>query len=88
MGPTNTHFWLLQRMAKTTGVDLVTAYDRDILAPQEWADLVTRCRTCQWAEGCGRFLSEQALTERPLPDNCVNGKALNTIKKALEEAAQ
>lgn len=56
LGDEKDHFWLAQRMAKTTGVDLVEAFDTGALGSQDWADMVTRCRGCSAPEKCGRWL--------------------------------
>lgn len=79
------HYWLVQRMAKATGVDLVQAMDAGVLAQDGWAEIVTRCRGCQWAEGCGRWLDQPVDEERGLPTPCRNRRRLAEIKEQLEE---
>ncbi len=74
------HFWLAQRMAKRTGVDLSTAYETGDLTQNEWSKLVTRCRGCDWAEGCQRFLNAGGAELRPIPVTCENSDTLQRLK--------
>lgn len=48
LGDPRRHYWLLQRMARTAGVDLVAAYDQGRICPQDWAEMVMACRRCRW----------------------------------------
>ena len=86
LGEENEHYWLVQRMAKATGVDLVAAWERDLLKPDDWAAIVNRCRTCQWAEGCARWLNRPIDDTRALPDPCLNNTRLDAIRTRLEES--
>lgn len=86
LGEENAHFWLVQRMAKATGVDLVAAWERDLLDSQDWAAIVGRCRGCQWAEGCGHWLDHSGDVPRDVPDTCLNNTRLERIRARLEES--
>lgn len=88
LGEENEHYWLVQRMAKATGVDLVAAWEQDLLSTEDWAAIVNRCRTCQWAEGCGRWLKETGDGARDLPDPCLNNTRLDQIRSRLEESLE
>ena len=79
------HYWLVQRMAKATGVDLVQALDAGLLTQEDWASIVTRCRGCQWTEGCGDWLDQPIDDTRPFPQPCVNRKRLARIGDRLAE---
>jgi hypothetical protein len=71
------HYWLVQSMAKATGVDLVAATDDGTLAPGAFAAMVERCRGCGWEReggGCSRWLSLQVPGEAKAPKSCVNQK--------------
>ena len=85
LGSETKHFWLVQRMAKATGVDLVGAADADVLSQHDWADIVTHCRGCDWAAGCGKWLNTPKESIQDLPDTCVNRSRLAGIKTELEE---
>ncbi len=85
LGPENEHFWLVQRMAKATGIDLVKAADVDLMTQKDWADIVTHCRGCNWSDGCGRWLDKPREGLRDLPQPCVNRTRLAEIKADLEE---
>ena len=86
LGDENEHYWLVQRMARATGVDLVEATKAGVLSQEEWAGIVTRCRSCQWSEGCQSWLSEPVDEERPFPETCINRKRLAALKTELETA--
>lgn len=88
LGPENEHFWLVQRMAKATGVDLVQAADLNIMTQHDWADIVTHCRGCDWSQSCGRWLKQSQDAERALPENCVNRSRLAEIKAELSEVEE
>ncbi|CUH74685.1 DUF6455 family protein [Tropicibacter naphthalenivorans] len=86
LGEENEHYWLVQRMAKATGVDLVRAWDQGLLTHDDWAAIVTRCRGCRWAEGCDHWLDLPTDADRDLPHSCLNKTRLAKIKATLEES--
>ena len=86
LGPEIEHYWLVQRMAKATGVDLVEAWDRGLLTSEDWAAIITRCRGCQWVEGCDRYLNVPTEATRTAPGPCLNKARLARIKAQLEES--
>ncbi|WP_439124841.1 DUF6455 family protein [Marivita sp.] len=80
LGDTGVHFWLLQRMAKTCGVNTAEAANRGDLDSEAWVDLVQRCRTCQWADGCKRWLeTHRSDLEAKPPTDCVNASLLRLL---------
>jgi len=83
LGEANAHFWLIQRMAKTSGLDLAQAMADGLLAQEEWARMVTRCRGCAWAAGCHEWLdvTDQAAEVPPVP--CLNRARMAEMKAAL-----
>ena len=87
LGDENDHYWLVQRMAKATGVDLVRAVQEGHLSQAGWAGIVTRCRGCTWADGCGHWLNAPVDETRPLPDTCINRKRLAELKDAMQGPA-
>ncbi|MCI5110628.1 MAG: DUF6455 family protein [Marivita sp.] len=76
LGKTGVHYWLVQRMAKTCGVDTARAAEDGDLELEAWADMVQRCRSCQWVDGCERWLSRQRTEAAAPPDDCVNARLL------------
>ncbi len=85
LGETTRHFWLAQRMAKLHDVDLVGAVGRGDLDQEDWARMVTRCRGCDWTEGCDRFLARGEAGE-DLPEGCENRARMARLR-ALQGAA-
>lgn len=71
LGDRNRHYWLAQRMAKTTGADLVKAHQAGALSQEEWAQMVQNCRACDWTEGCARWL-QRTVKADTVPDTCAN----------------
>ncbi|PIV73188.1 MAG: hypothetical protein COW55_13915 [Rhodobacteraceae bacterium CG17_big_fil_post_rev_8_21_14_2_50_65_11] len=74
------HFWLAQSMAKATGVDLVGAMQGGRIAQQDWADMITHCRGCAWAEGCAHWLDAQESGMADVPSDCVNAAVFTGLK--------
>lgn len=86
LGPEIDHYWLVQRMAKATGIDLVQAAEADVMSQQDWAGIVNHCRGCDWAQGCGQWLNRSKDEMRDVPSKCINRSRLAEIKAELEEA--
>lgn len=87
LGETKRHYWLAQKMAKATGADLVAAHQAGDLPQEEWAELVQNCRTCDWTEGCDRWLKEHPEAET-VPETCVNCGRLTELQAEASEGVQ
>lgn len=75
------HFWMVKDMARLAGVDLVEARHEGRLGLQEWADVVTRCRGCQWAEGCSHWMEVKDADElQEVPAACVNRTVFDRLR--------
>lgn len=74
--------WRVLGMADATGTDLVRAYEEGRLSQEDWAETVTRCRGCQWAEGCDAWLDAADGSERPVPQACPNAARFDALKEA------
>lgn len=87
LGSLKRHFWLVKRMAKTTGVDLAQARAEGTLTQKEWAGMVGRCRTCSAPGACAKWLDMAALEggAEVQPAYCENRDRLQSLKK--EDAA-
>ena len=84
LGDETEHYWLVQRMAKATGVDLVRAMEAGLLSQDDWAGIVNRCRGCEWAEGCGQWLGRPVDDTRAFPEPCLNRKRLASLKDKMD----
>ncbi|WP_435138164.1 DUF6455 family protein [Pseudopelagicola sp. nBUS_19] len=85
LGDMNVHFWLLQRMAQATKTDLFGSMQRAQLTQEDWAKMVTKCRRCDWTEGCQRWLElHQQSDVVKAPSNCVNKERFWKLRKASE----
>ena len=87
LGNRHRHYWLLQRMARQTGVDLAAASAAGRLNAQEWAAMVTACRGCDWSRGCEAWLRRgsrrEGATPAVAPEPCRNRRRLALLR--LEE---
>lgn len=86
LGEQRRHFWLLQRMARKTGVDLVRAFDGAAMSGADWAETVRNCRTCDWTEGCEVWLRGGEAAQVP-PKPCRNRARLAVLKVEQEVEA-
>ncbi|MBR9762503.1 MAG: hypothetical protein GYB53_02940 [Rhodobacteraceae bacterium] len=60
-----THYWLMQRMAKSLGCDMAAAMAEGRLETRDWAAMVDRCRGCEAICACQRWLRAAELDEIP-----------------------
>ncbi|MCF6444048.1 DUF6455 family protein [Nereida sp. MMG025] len=79
LGDPRKHFWLAQRMAKAIGVDLAGKSRGGEIDQAEWAGMITKCRGCQWAEGCSTWLQDQD-GSATAPNTCENAERFNGLK--------
>ncbi|SEP86307.1 DUF6455 family protein [Thalassovita taeanensis] len=82
LGDMTRHYWLAQRMAKTTGTDLVAAQEVGALDQSAWAEMVQTCRSCDWTEGCERWLTTQAETA-DVVETCPNCNKFRDLQQTL-----
>lgn len=86
LGKTGVHYWFVQRMAKTCGVDMAVASDHGDIDQSSWADMVQTCRSCQWTDGCERWLSRQdAATGATPPATCLNADILKLLAQEQDQ---
>jgi len=85
LGHPRRHYWLVQGMARATGLDLAAAVQGGRLGVHDWADIVHNCRSCTWADSCDRWLARDPHVTSP-PRNCRNRAALAALKIEQELA--
>lgn len=83
LGDVRDHLHLVRGMARVTGVELVRAYDQGDLNQAEWADIVTRCRSCEWADRCKTWLAAREDNSDILPCICRNSDSLGRLKEPV-----
>jgi hypothetical protein len=88
IGDEKEHFWLARRMAKATGTDLVGAMEDHALSQDDWAEMVRRCRGCEWTCGCKRWLDDMAPDGRDVPTTCVNHVRFEKLRKTYKAEDQ
>jgi hypothetical protein len=75
LGDANAHYWMVQKMARATGVDLATEAAEGRLSHDDWATMLHRCRGCSWERdgGCSRWMEITALDgQQDVPSACEN----------------
>ncbi len=85
LGDAGKHHWLVRRMARATRVDLSAAAGARLLDQADWARMVTRCRGCDWPQGCGRWLDRPVKGTRDVPEGCANRHRFEALRDALTE---
>ncbi|MCB1335186.1 MAG: hypothetical protein KDK26_16440 [Roseivivax sp.] len=89
LGDETEHFWLAQRMARATGTDLVAAAEEGALTQAQWAEIVHRCRGCEWTCGCERWLdATDADQVRAAPETCVNHKRFAVLRRGQDQQTE
>jgi hypothetical protein len=88
LGDETEHYWLVQRMAKTSHVDLVEAFDTGQLSSEDWAEMVSRCRGCAWANGCKEWLAVPGQETQAPPEGCLNRARMAALRIAGELDAE
>ena len=81
LGDVDSHFWRMQRMARATGTDLVSAFKTFDLSSEEYSKMLTQCRGCSDPGRCDRLLT--GLPDREdAPDFCANQRILASLREA------
>ncbi|MRU16242.1 hypothetical protein FDP25_12440 [Roseovarius sp. A21] len=85
LGHPRHHYWLVQGMARATGLDLPGAVREGRLGLHDWADIVHHCRSCAGAGWCDQWLAGDPHVTSP-PRTCRNRAALAALKIEQELA--
>ena len=84
LGDARRHLTLIRSMARATGADIEAASAQGRLAQEAWAGAVARCRGCDWAEGCGRWLDargrEADAGPATPPEGCANRAMMAALR--------
>lgn len=82
IGDMRDHYWLVQRMAKSVGVDLDKAWETAKVDPEGWASMVQQCRHCDWSQGCQRWMDKRALESevQAPPEQCENRHVFDRLR--------
>ncbi len=78
MGAARDHFFLTLGMAKACGADLSEALADGRITQEEYASIMTACRTCKKPGACSKLLAtfDELIAA---PDYCVNRDKLAEI---------
>lgn len=83
LGRRRRHYWLVQRMARATGADLMRAWQAGELRQRDWAAMVGRCRGCPCPQHCERLLARNEAASPP--KFCLNANILAKIRRVGQE---
>ncbi|MBV2359654.1 hypothetical protein KUH32_07705 [Thalassococcus sp. CAU 1522] len=81
LGDAERHFWMTRSVAKTMGVSLGDAILSRQLAPETYAEMVTKCRTCALVEACEEWLSKGPGPQVTAPPGCCNATVLDQLRR-------
>jgi len=56
LGDARRHFFLTLARARAHGVDLGEALREGLISPQDYADTITRCRSCDAPDICAQWI--------------------------------
>ncbi|MBO9472735.1 MULTISPECIES: DUF6455 family protein [unclassified Shimia] len=80
LGDPETHFWLTRSMGRKMGVSLSEAMAEGSLTPQDYAGMVTRCRTCSHVAECQVWLGAAGGKKTP-PEFCCHANLMTRLAK-------
>lgn len=80
IGEFEPHFWLTRSVARCMGLSLSDAMADGRLSPEDYAELITRCRIAGCREACHYWLAAQRDDDRPAPEFCANAERLNRLR--------
>ncbi len=84
LGDPEEAFWLTRSVARVIGLDLSAAMRSGALGPQEYSDMVTRCRLCQDFGACRNWLASRGPRGAGVvPPTCANAARLNDLARRL-----
>lgn len=75
-------FWQTRSIGRSIGLNFTEAMQEGRLAPEDYAALITTCRTCPHGEACMQWLAEAGGPNRAshAPAFCPNARALQVLK--------
>ncbi|RLK11256.1 DUF6455 family protein [Ruegeria conchae] len=79
LGEIEKHFWLTRSVARCMGISLTEGMAEGRITPQEYALMVTRCRSAGCSEQCQFWLADQQEKASAAPQFCANASALNDL---------
>lgn len=80
LGKLRDHYWRVLRMASTIGLDLVAIRKGGHLSSHDWAEIVTACRGCEWADKCDVWVNRSDMVQCA-PSTCVNRKKFEMLRR-------
>lgn len=89
LGDEKKHYWLALGMAQASGAELQRALEEGRITHGDWAEVVTRCRGCAWAEGCACWLAAQdGAGSAPVPQACPNATFFEAVLSIADQTVE
>lgn len=82
LGDPARHFWMTRSVARAMGVSLSEAMAEGSLSQKDYADLVTRCRSCHFVDECQDWLGHQCTRSAAAPECCQHAALFQHLKHA------
>ena len=82
VGDAELHFWLTRSVAKVMGISFSEAITQGRITVQDYASLVTACRSCALVESCQTWLGSQKSQAKNPPPGCANASDLGALAKS------
>jgi hypothetical protein len=76
------HFWLTRSVARVMGVSLSRAMREGRLSPEDYCEMVARCRTGNCHDACQHWLAHQVAPADAAPPGCLHRNCLDRLRKA------
>lgn len=80
LGDIEQHFWLTRSVARVMGVNLSEALAEGRLTPEQYCEMVTRCRAGGCQDACQMWLACQTETAQNPPFGCPLGDVLTPLR--------
>ena len=88
LGDPARHFWMTRSVARAMGLSLSEAMAEGHLSHKTYADLVTRCRTCQFVQECEAWLGQQCRRAEAAPECCQHAALFEGLKQAAGQTGR
>ncbi len=79
LGDPARHFWITRGVARAMGLSLGDAMADGRLTSDEYARMVTRCRTCPHVADCENWLAHNPGPTGAAPKMCCNAETLERL---------
>ena len=80
LGDPALHFWLTRSVARVLDVNLSDAIAQGRLTPNDYAEMVARCRQCPHVQDCQLWLATEGAQAAEAPTHCAHKPVLDDLQ--------